>query len=397
MDSTEWFLRIMFKYVEHYEVLRVVMVEDFGMGQKGPKVLIVEDDSESATLLEVLFKRKGFEVIDIATNGDDAFEKYKKNRPDVVTMDIMMPRVDGRVCTKNILEFDPEANIIVVSVLDSEELEKLKSLGVKAFIKKPLDIQELFAALINISISIVKDERGRELGAVGMASTVEEDSESSSLFISVLRHDILNPLGLIKNFAELLSDSAEGSQKSPLDAIIRNTERLIVIIEDASRLLEIKNLKRLNFERLEISGLLNDVINNLAADIESKEINLENKVRSEVFVNGNIILKEVFSQLLSNAIKYSPRGGRIVINAESSDNHSIVSFKDSGPGVDDEYKEMIFRRFDQTKKEGVKGSGIGLAIVKKIIDLHAGRVWVEDNPEGGSVFKVEISNKGRGG
>ncbi len=65
--------------------------------------------------------------------------------------------------------------------------------------------------------------------------------------------------------------------------------------------------------------------------------------------------------------------------------------------MDDEYKEMIFRRFDQTKKEGVKGSGIGLAIVKKIIDLHAGRVWVEDNPEGGSVFKVEISNKGRGG
>jgi signal transduction histidine kinase len=372
------------------------MVEVSGMGQKGPKVLIVEDDSESATLLEVLFKRKGFEVIDIATNGDDAFEKYKKNRPDVVTMDIMMPRVDGRVCTKNILEFDPEANIIVVSVLDSEELEKLKSLGVKAFIKKPLDIQELFAALINFSISIVKDDRGMELGAVGMASTVEEDSESSNLFISVLHHDILNPLGLIKNFAELLSDSAEGAQKSPLDAIIRNTERLIGIIEDASRLLEVKKLKRLNFEPLEISGLFNDVINNLAADIESKEIDLDNKVRSEVFVKGNILLKEVFSQLLSNAIKYSPRGGRIIINVDSSDNNSIVSFKDSGSGVDDEYKEMIFRRFDQTKKEGVKGSGIGLAIVKKIIDLHAGRVWVEDNPEGGSVFKVEISNKGRG-
>jgi signal transduction histidine kinase len=386
----------MFKYVEHKESLREIMVEVSGMGQKGLKVLIVEDDSESATLLEVLFKRKGFNVIDIATNGDDAFEKYKKNRPDVVTMDIMMPRVDGRVCTKNILEFDPEANIIVVSVLDPEELETLKSLGVKAFIKKPLDIQELFAALINISFSIVKDDEGVELGAVGMASTVEEDSESSRLFIGVLRHDILNPLGLIKNFAELLSDSAKGDQKSPLDAIIRNTERLIGIIDDASKLLEIKNLKRLDFEHLEMSGLLNDVINIHAKDIESKEIHLENKVRSEIFVNGNIILKEVFSQLLSNAIKYSPKGGRIVINADSSDKHSIVSFKDSGSGVDNEYKEMIFRRFDQSKKEGVKGSGIGLAIVKKIIDLHEGRVWAEDNPEGGSVFKVEISNKESG-
>jgi signal transduction histidine kinase len=370
------------------------MKNDSSKGQKGPKVLIVEDDSESATLLEVLFKRRGFNVIDIATNGNDAFEKYKKHRPHIVTMDIMMPRVDGRVCTKNILEFDPEANIIVVSVLGHQELEDMKSLGVKAFVKKPWDIEELFAAIINISISIVKDDSGVELGAVGMARSVEEDSPSSQLFLSVLRHDILNPLGLIMNFAELLSDTATESQKPQIEAIIRSTERIIGLIEDADRLSEIKKLKKLDFEHVSVSDLLNDSVKTQASTIESKGIVLENRVGSEIFIDGNLLLGEVFAQLLSNAIKYSPKGGKVVIDADVGGDRFKASFKDSGPGVDDEYKEMIFRRFDYSKKEGVKGSGIGLAITKKIIDLHGGRIWVEDNPDGGCIFAVEIPMKG---
>lgn len=377
-------------------IREVIIVKGSGRGQNGPKVLIVEDDNESATLLEVLFKRKGFEVIDIATNGDDAFEIYKKYRPDVVTMDIMLPRVDGKVCTENILKFDPEANIIVVSVLGHDELEGLKSLGVTTFVKKPMDVEKLFAAIINISVSIVKDDSGVELGAVGIARSAEADSESSRLFLRILRHDMLNPLGLIKNFAELLSDSASEPQKPQLDAILRSTERLISIIEDATRLSEIKMLNKLDFERINLSVLLNRVVTTLASKIESKNIILENLVGTDAPVDGNLILGEVFIQLLSNAIKYSPKGGRVVIDADASGDQIIVTFKDSGPGVDDKYKEMIFRRFDHSKKEGVKGSGIGLAIVKKLVDLHNGQVWVEDNPDGGSIFKVRIPEKSGG-
>src|SRR3990172_271697 len=90
--------------------------------KKGNKrVLIVEDDPESKELLKTLFLRKGFDVVGTAANGKEALDKYRELRPDIVTMDIMIPYVNGKACTKNILEFDPHANIVVVSVLGHDE------------------------------------------------------------------------------------------------------------------------------------------------------------------------------------------------------------------------------------------------------------------------------------
>ncbi|MFV2040960.1 MAG: response regulator, partial [Candidatus Hydrothermarchaeales archaeon] len=227
------------------------MERELGSKKTAPTVLIVEDDIESAELLQVLFERHGFSITAIASNGARAVEKYKEQRPDVVTMDIMMPTMDGRSCTKHIMEFDPDANIVVVSVLGHEELETLKALGVKAFIQKPLDIKELFETMVNLSISIVKDKSGLELGAVGMVTPAESDASQNSLFLDILRHDILNPLGLIKNFAELMIDTATEENKPQIEAIIRGSNRLIEIVEDGSKLTSYSKLRRLSFENLE--------------------------------------------------------------------------------------------------------------------------------------------------
>jgi|GEM_PF-1909242 len=372
------------------------MNNDLGSGKSVPTVLIVEDDSESVELLQVLFERHGFSVVATAPDGEVAVEKYKEHRPDVVTMDIMMPTMDGQSCTKQILELDPDANIVVVSVLGHDELETLKSLGVKAFIKKPLDIKELFETMVNISISIVKDESGLELGAVGMATPAESDAASSSLFLEILRHDILNPLGLIKNFAELMVDTATDENKPQIEAIIRSSERLIEIIEDGSKLTAYSKLRRLSFENLEAGALIEDAVKANSEMIDRKNITVVNNFSGEKFLSASTLLSEAFSQLISNAVKYSSEGSTIIVDAEFNDT-SLFSFSDTGAGVEDQNKTSIFNRFEQAKKKGVKGCGIGLAIVKKIVSLHGGEVWVEDNPEGGSIFKIEIPKKGLGG
>ncbi|HDY73684.1 MAG TPA: hybrid sensor histidine kinase/response regulator [Euryarchaeota archaeon] len=367
----------------------IIMTSHLGSEKTAPTVLIVEDDSESAELLKVLFERHGFNVTAIASNGARAVEKYKEQRPDVVTMDILMPTVDGRDCTKQIMDFDSDANIVVVSVLGQDELETLKTLGVKAFIKKPLDIKELFETMVNISVSIVKNESGSELGAVGMASPAEADVAESSLFLDILRHDILNPLGLIKNFAELMLDTVSDDNKSQVEAIIRSSERLIEIIEDGSKLTAYSKLRRLSFERLEAGALIEDAVKANSEIAARKNITIENRFSGEHFISANILLSEAFSQIISNAVKYSPEGSTVIVDAEFNDS-AVFSFTDSGPGVDDQYKTSIFNRFEQAKKMGVKGCGIGLAVVKKITGLHGGKAWVEDNPEGGSVFKISI-------
>jgi signal transduction histidine kinase len=363
---------------------------------RAPRVLIVEDDSESVPLLKTLIRNKGFEVSGTASNGAEALEKYKEIHPDIVTMDIMMPTVDGKTCSKNILEYDPRANIVVVSVLGHDELEALKSIGVKAFIKKPIDIDELFNAMKNISVSLVKDEKGDELGAVGMAQSREKNQISGGLFIEIIRHDTLNPIGLIKNFAEVIKDDASETMMPQIDAIIRNADKIIEIIKGASRLSKIDKLKSLDLDKRDISEMIKDAESELANQFDEKHIKLENKVEDGLMIDANPLMKNVIYQLLSNAAKYSPEKSTVLVDAQVDSEEVLLSVKDNGVGVKDDFKKTIFHRFENPKKGGVKGTGIGLAIVEKIVELHNGSVWVEDNPTGGSIFKVKLPKTGVG-
>ena len=106
----------------------------------------------------------------------------------------------------------------------------------------------------------------------------------------------------------------------------------------------------------------------------------------------NPLIEEAFSNLISNAIKFSPDGGRLVLGIEDEGTSWKVIFTDFGMGISDENKDAIFRRFKQVSTEGTKGSGLGLAIVKKIIELHHGEVGVYDNPSGsGAVFWIKVN------
>jgi signal transduction histidine kinase len=311
-------------------------------------------------------------------------------------MDIMMPTVDGKTSSKNILKYDPKANIVVVSVIGPEELEVLKSIGVKAFIKKPIDIDELFNAMKNISVSLVKDEKGDDLGAVGMAQSLEKNQISGGLFIDIIHHDTLNPIGLIKNFAEVIKDDASETMMPQIDAIIRNSDKIIEIIKGASRLSKIDKLKSLDLDKRDISEMIKDAESELSNQFKEKHIKLENKVEDGLMIDANPLMKNVIYQLLSNAAKYSPEKSTVLVDAQVDSEEVLLSVKDNGVGVKDDFKKTIFHRFENPKKGGVKGTGIGLAIVSKIVELHNGSVWVEDNPTGGSIFKVKLPKTGVG-
>jgi signal transduction histidine kinase len=93
---------------------------------------------------------------------------------------------------------------------------------------------------------------------------------------------------------------------------------------------------------------------------------------------------------MSNAVKYASSGKRIVLDCEKREGCWNIRVMDFGEGIEDRDKKPIFDRFHRLEKKGVKGSGLGLAIASRIMELHNGRIWVEDNPEGGAVFVVEI-------
>lgn len=221
---------------------------------------------------------------------------------------------------------------------------------------------------------------------------LEKSNQLKDLFTDILRHDLLNPAGLVRGFTDvLLSMETNEKRKELLNKIYNHNEKLIDLIETASKFAKLENTEELEFERNDIGKIFKNVISAFKPLADKKEMSIEFIADAEYFARVNPIIEDVFSNLLSNAIKYSPKGSQIVIDIQDDKTNWRVSVTDFGFGITDEDKTKLFQRFKRVDKKGIKGTGLGLAIVKRIIELHGGNVGIENNPAGqGSVFWVTI-------
>lgn len=245
------------------------------------------------------------------------------------------------------------------------------------------------------SMAIIRDITERKMAEENLkiyAEELKKSNELKDLFTDILTHDLLNSAGVVKGFTEVLLEMEEDDKKiQTLQTIERNNEKLIDMVELASKFAKLEDVKQLEFETMDIDLILKDVVGNFSPYLKKKNIRVELLMDGEYLAIVNPVIEEVFSNLLSNAIKYSPKESRILIDVLDYGDKWKVTVTDFDGGIPDESKPYIFERFRRIEKGGVKGTGLGLAIVKRIIDLHRGEVGVEDNPAGqGSVFWVTV-------
>lgn len=222
---------------------------------------------------------------------------------------------------------------------------------------------------------------------------LERSNRLKDLFIDIMRHDLLGPLGLIENSTELLLDGETDDEKRELiDITNKSADRLIELIEDASKYAALEEVESIELQIFDIDNVLKEAIGMYEPLAIEKNITIEYQTGGSCVFKGSPLIKDIFSNLLSNAIKYGSENTKVVVEVQRGP-PCTIAVKDNGPGIPDEEKDRIFERFMRIKKKGVKGSGLGLAIVKRIADLHKGKVWVEDNPEGGSIFNVELPSQ----
>jgi len=224
------------------------------------------------------------------------------------------------------------------------------------------------------------------------AEELQRSNELKDLFTDIMHHDLLNPAGIVRGYTDVLLDMEEdGKKRRSLQAIERSNEKLIKIIERASRFAKLQAIEELEFEKMDIGVIFKEVIENLRPILDEKAMMLEFAADGKYPANVNPVIEEVFANLLSNAIKYSPKESRIIVDILDAGNEWKVTVTDFGEGISDEDKSRLFERFRRVDKGEVKGTGLGLAIVKKLIALHGGSVGVKDNPAGkGSVFWVTL-------
>jgi PAS domain S-box-containing protein len=220
---------------------------------------------------------------------------------------------------------------------------------------------------------------------------LEESNRIKELFTDIMHHDLLNPLNVAHGYVELfLEDETNNQKKSYLETIKRNLIKGMELIENATKFSKLESMDHIEFEDMDLKMVIGEVIENINPLALRAGMIIENNLKSRMPARANKIIEDIFINLITNAIKYAPEGKRIVVDSKEDGNFWIIRVVDFGPGIKDADKKSIFERFQREEKKGVKGSGLGLAIAGKIVNLHKGRIWVEDNPEGGAIFEVEI-------
>ena len=237
-------------------------------------------------------------------------------------------------------------------------------------------------------------------------------SKSQMEFINITAHELRTPIVPIITLTELLysiiKKENETQKKSPskenekkqefLKVIRRSCYRLYRITEDILDVTKIESQTlKLNKERIELSEVIGNVVNDYN-EIKNEKRYGSDQVRIVYEPSKDIILvnadkgrlNQLLSNLLDNALKFTKEGNIIIAAKKQKDDEVIVSIKDSGTGIDPEILPRLFTKFASTKSEQ-RGTGLGLYICKNITEAHGGRMWAEDNPEGGSTFYFSLS------
>lgn len=206
-------------------------------------------------------------------------------------------------------------------------------------------------------------------------------------FAQSLTHELKSPLTSIRGSAELLEERMPEDRKAAFYRnIVRETRRMEVIIEKMLELSALENRRELrDVETISVGKLVADVLESFAAQIDKKNLRVENSVDQKSVIKGErFLLRHALGNLLENALRFSPAGGIISLSVNNVGDHAVIAVTDQGPGIPDYALEKIFNRFYSLPDPGTgkKSTGLGLSFVRETAALHGGRVEVRNKPGG---------------
>jgi len=232
-----------------------------------------------------------------------------------------------------------------------------------------------------------------------MNQQVQDSLKSQQDFVANVSHELKTPLTSIQGFAQAIYDGAVESKQDLQKAaqvILEQTVRLDILGNDLLTLAKLDSgTVEMEKEKLELNQLLKNVVEFFRFEIQKSELTIETKFDQSIYIFADSgRLAQVFMNIIDNAIKFSPPGSKIWINAHTEDLSAIVTISDSGRGISEEEAKRIFERFyqvDKSRRGGQKrGVGLGLAIARQIVQAHGGEISVSSQVGVGSTFMVKL-------
>ncbi len=375
------------------------------------RILVVDDEKEIRGFLSKAFTRLGGFQVDLAESGEEALQKIEEQPFDLVLTDLKMPKMDGLQLISEIGKTKPETLTMIMTghgTIDSA-LEAMKR-GASDYLMKPLNLDELI-----IRIRKVLDEKQRFVRLRDFADQLEKANEElrridsmKSEFVSVASHELRTPLAAVKNAVQLVLKGTTGkineNQAKFLSMADRNINRLTNIVNDLLNLSRIESGKiELRFESVGLKGIIELTTSSLRLHADGKSIKIYSEINEQLpaVYGDSEKIEQILTNLIDNAIKFTPEGGRILITARPVPHDKkagygdkvAVSVKDTGIGIPSAHLNAIFEKFHQVEgslQRSVSGTGLGLAITKGLVEAHQGKIWVESEVGKGSTFTFTL-------
>ena len=256
-----------------------------------------------------------------------------------------------------------------------------------------------------VNLSPINNSKGEVDYLLLIERDVSEDKQrerTKSEFISVVSHELRTPMTVIRGYASLLSEGKLGElntkQREYIDKISEETSRLLDMANDMLDLQKFDAKKiELNLEKTDLEIYLKDEIKEFIPLFSKKNLYLkvENQASNTFASFDKRYMHRAISNLLSNALKFTENGGVTIYIINPDEENVVVAVKDTGVGINESALPHLFDKFYQASNvlnRKVEGSGLGLSIVKKVVDAHGGLVWVESKEKEGSTFYIALSS-----
>jgi len=358
--------------------------------EKKPVILVIDDEEAMRDSCSQILNKAGYQS-ETAEDGAVGLEKIKEINPDLALIDLKMPGINGMEVLEKAKEIDPYIITVVITgyaTVDSA-VEAMKK-GAYDFLPKPFTPEQL-------RIIIRRGLERREL--IQEAESLRRDKKLiEENFITMVTHQLRSPLVAVQQYFEVLLAGMAGEvQEKQKEMIQRASDRLEGLLNlindwlDVARLNEGQIVDKI--KPLPLSNLLKKLVEDMQPLTKENEVSLEIGSCSENdLVQGDEeTLEQVFSNLITNAIRYNKPNGRVTISIKENEDFIAAEVQDTGIGIAKEHLPFIFDQFyrvSRSESQKVKGTGLGLSIAKKIVDAHGGTIQVTSELGKGSTFTV---------
>lgn len=366
-------------------------------------ILVVDDSKQNVVLLSHVLEEEGFRV-EKSYDGDEALEKIKQIKPDIILLDIMMPKMSGIEVGQALRRSEYEDIPIIFLSSSNESVDKVQAFeaGGVDFLNKPFDKDELLVRLRNhLMLNVLEQEKEQQLKILKEREVqLSEVNQKKHKLMRMLSHDIKNPISGIMGLVTILleDDELSGEEKEEMLLLIKqSSEKLLELVVD---LLDKEviggELGSLNLESHDIVAIAKQAIleNQSKAALKKISLHLDTSSKEIPITIDFQKIDQVFNTLISNAIKFTLTSGKVkIVLEEKEDETLLIKIVDSGIGIPNTMLPNFLISSNKEKTDnpgGILGVGLGLEEVQTYIEKHDGVIWVESKENKGTTFFIEL-------